>query len=786
MADPKNEELNAQKSINEQLGEGNTLKERGVKVMQELFGQQVSYVESLKEAFGIQTKLTENESTQLKLVKEIARAINGQNVGLNSIKEKQKEIEKNQKLVQKGSIAQSLQDDKRVKRGLAVLKGQDLQIAKLADMQAEQLKSGKIDDTAVKTQKSIISEYEKQLDKILQGMSSQKKAALYQQASIENLKKANLEREAELVTLKKIEDSMGLTGALAQQLSKIPGLGGLASSAEEVRKAITEAAEAGGDIPTKAAAMRMIATQFKKDATESLKDPAAGLALGVSTVTGLFSTFTDVLKDLDKLQSGTARNFGISNKQAAELNHNLKEAGRATNDSFHSLKNMNEAFVTLNNRYGVFAEFSDQTKNDFVDLTKKAGITAEAAGALTDTTFLTGKGLKETTVEYSGQIKMLKQTTGLAINERQVLEAVKDVSAAIKLQLGGSAEAIATAVFKAKALGLEMKDLVAISSSLLNFQSSIEDELAAELLTGKQLNLEGARYAALIGDQAMLADELATNFGTAADFQKMNVIQQEAMAKAVGLNRDSLAESLMKREAMAALSAYEGENEKEKYENAVKTLGVDGARIKLGNEALADQMESTSLAEKFDAAMQGVKEAFLPLAEKAIPAIAGGLKFAGENMKTLIGLAVAYKVAALAIAAIQIMGAAVTSPGKALIGAGIAAAVIGGLTAMAIGDGEFKADGRTRITTKEGEFYPSIKDDIVVAPGAANAMNGINRNTGGNTQAINNNVTVSPSDTRITLNLNGQAIGNANARQAYGVGSNIKALGGGVDYSAAV
>ena len=111
MADPKNEELNAQKSINEQLGEGNTLKERGVKVMQELFGQQVSYVESLKEAFGIQTKLTENESTQLKLVKEIARAINGQNVGLNSIKEKQKEIEKNQKLVQKGSIAQSLQDD---------------------------------------------------------------------------------------------------------------------------------------------------------------------------------------------------------------------------------------------------------------------------------------------------------------------------------------------------------------------------------------------------------------------------------------------------------------------------------------------------------------------------------------------------------------------------------------------------------------------------------------------------------------------------------------------------
>ena len=134
-----------------------------------------------------------------------------------------------------------------------------------------------------------------------------------------------------------------------------------------------------------------------------------------------------------------------------------------------------------------------------------------------------------------------------------------------------------------------MKDLAAASSSLLNFQSSIEDELSAELLTGKQLNLERARAAALADDQATLAEELANNFGTAAEFGAMNVIQQEAAAKAVGLTRDTLAESLMKREAMAKLSQFEGKTEKEKYENAVKTLGVDGARKQLGNEALADQ-----------------------------------------------------------------------------------------------------------------------------------------------------------------------------------------------------
>ncbi len=36
--------------------------------------------------------------------------------------------------------------------------------------------------------------------------------------------------------------------------------------------------------------------------------------------------------------------------------------------------------------------------------------------------------------------------------------------------------------------------------SLLNFETSIENELKAELITGKQLNLERARAAALTGD----------------------------------------------------------------------------------------------------------------------------------------------------------------------------------------------------------------------------------------------------------------------------------------------
>ena len=50
-----------------------------------------------------------------------------------------------------------------------------------------------------------------------------------------------------------------------------------------------------------------------------------------------------------------------------------------------------------------------------------------------------------------------------------------------------------------------------IASSLLNFEESIQNELEAELLIGKDINLEKARLLALNNDLAGLSSELADN-----------------------------------------------------------------------------------------------------------------------------------------------------------------------------------------------------------------------------------------------------------------------------------
>ena len=127
---------------------------------------------------------------------------------------------------------------------------------------------------------------------------------------------------------------------------------------------------------------------------------------------------------------------------------------------------------------------------------------------------------------------------------------------------------LAEAAVQAKALGVDLSKVDQIAGSLLNFEDSISAELEAELLTGKQINLETARLAALNGDLATVAEEINKQIGGSAEFSKMNRIQQEAFAKSVGMSREELANSLVEQEALAAIGRDLSKEEQAAYEAA--------------------------------------------------------------------------------------------------------------------------------------------------------------------------------------------------------------------------
>ena len=96
------------------------------------------------------------------------------------------------------------------------------------------------------------------------------------------------------------------------------------------------------------------------------------------------------------------------------------------------------------------------------------------------------------------------------------------------------------AAVQAKELGLSLSTIDGISSSILSFQSSIESELEASLLIGRQLNLNRARELALAGDQAGLLQEIVRQVGSEAELNRMNVIQRRKLAEALGITVQEL------------------------------------------------------------------------------------------------------------------------------------------------------------------------------------------------------------------------------------------------------
>ena len=99
----------------------------------------------------------------------------------------------------------------------------------------------------------------------------------------------------------------------------------------------------------------------------------------------------------------------------------------------------------------------------------------------------------------------------------------------------GGANLIGAAV-QARKLGIEFKTVTGIADKLLDFESSIESQLKASLLIGRDINLDRARTLALNNDLTGALEEVVSQVGGEAEFNELNRIQRQALAESVGVS----------------------------------------------------------------------------------------------------------------------------------------------------------------------------------------------------------------------------------------------------------
>jgi hypothetical protein len=430
---------------------------------------------------------------------------------------------------------------------------------------------------------------------------------------------------ARIVQEEKINKLMGLGGAAVEGTQKAlnkMGFGGLSNALglDEVKKKMRETAE---EIEKLDGNANSFANKFKvlkggiKEAGQqlitSLKDPLVVVGF-------LVDQMFDALQKADTQAGQLAKAFGTSYSEATSLRGELNTIASLSGDVNMTTNALQESLIALNKEFGTAGMLNKGLLEDFTNMTKVIGYSNEAAIKLGTISQATGTDLSDNTAEILGTAKAFNITNDLALNEKEIVEGVAKASASVTLSLGMQPGKIAAAVAQAKSLGLELEQVEKISESLLNFESSISNELEAELLTNRELNLEQARYYALTGDIEGVAKEIAKQNITAAEFGKMNMIARKSIASSLGMEADELGKALITQEALSRIKVKDEKAAKEKFDQLVKTYGYEKAVKELGDEQYGNQLKSQSIQERFTASVEKLKEIFVTLAE---PLLAG-------------------------------------------------------------------------------------------------------------------------------------------------------------------
>jgi len=332
---------------------------------------------------------------------------------------------------------------------------------------------------------------------------------------------ANIRQEAEKKgkisdkELKDLQKIAGLQGEQAEAIAEIaPGFASMSANAGRTASAVdTLLGGMGGVVVAVGAAVKAFLS-IQKAVADTRKE------LGVSYTQAVAITAQN------KVLAQVAKGFGLSIEDVTAAQAAIRQdLGASVQDSIN---------LSLN-----FARTAAATGQTASQLSRTLSVMESVSAASRDVLL----NQIQTNAALAGQAGVAPALVmqDIAENAQFFAQFAKD---------GGMN--IVNASIAARKLGLELGAVESISESLLNFESSIENQLQASLLLGRQINLDKARQLAITGDQEGVMREILKQVGGEVEFNKMNVIQRKALADSVGVNVEQLSRLVRNNTAGAA------------------------------------------------------------------------------------------------------------------------------------------------------------------------------------------------------------------------------------------
>ena len=241
-----------------------------------------------------------------------------------------------------------------------------------------------------------------------------------------------------------------------------------------------------------------------------------------------------IIKGVTNLTDEIGENFGAIGATADGMYGAMANVRAEAIGLGYSAEEAYQSMDALTDTLGVGDIAAAKMAEHTMDTAKSMGMGVSEAAKLSATLMTT------TGASAEGAKNFIKQAGALAhaskVAPKKVLADMAESSEEIASFTKGTGQNMVKAAIQARRMGMSLSDLSKTAEGLLDFQSSIQNEMTASVLIGRQLNLQKARELALSGELEDMGKEILKQVGSEEEFGKMNVIQRKAMADAIGVS----------------------------------------------------------------------------------------------------------------------------------------------------------------------------------------------------------------------------------------------------------
>jgi hypothetical protein len=363
----------------------------------------------------------------------------------------------------------------------------------------------------------------------------------------------------------------------------------------------------------------------------NLKNPAYAFAQIVELTAERFF-------ELDKAAEDFRNTSGLLAGQTTEIDANVKSLSR---DFAQYGLDVKEAYTSAQALTTVFGDkfmASNEENVKFVGLMKtNLGISEEnSAGLMQNFMGLGGLTAQASQDMALGAVSLAK-AANVPINV--VMGQVAKASGNTLTMVRGSVKELIKGTVEAMRLGTTLENVANSGRQMLNFQESISNEMEASVLFGKNINIQHARELAYKGDTVGLMNEQNRILQSMGDISKMDVFQQDALAKSLGISTDEMFKRAAKQEELNELQSKDPELFR-KYNEATTALEeqkkstVDKYKQELLNQQV--QSQQTKLANSFKQILVSISDVLTPIV-KLLMIVLNVLTFILHPVKIFLG-----------------------------------------------------------------------------------------------------------------------------------------------------